>query len=178
MQKKTGNAIRALGRMATLSASRRNSASSTNNNITARPLTDCFTSKMSSLNEEEAKGAEMISQKLNGINEEKTDLKLTNRVDENGRRLIRNRACSERSDSGISDCSSHLTANSVASTPLLNTKYLINEVVEESKQVNEDCVAKCNKINDSLSDSKSTVPKVKLNEKIETFIKKIPAKSE
>lgn len=42
---------------------------------------------------------------------------------------VRTRACSERSDSGISDCSTytHLTSSSCNSTPLLGKKFPINE---------------------------------------------------
>lgn len=45
---------------------------------------------------------------------------------------VRARACSERSDSGISDCSSHITSSSCTSTPLLGKKFCINEEVEDN----------------------------------------------
>lgn len=113
-------------------------------------------------------------------NEEKTDIE-TNRKDENCKRLIRNRACSERSDSGISDCSSHLTINnSTASIPLLNAKYLINEEVEESKPSTNSNSKIVEDLTDNNKASSSTVvvPKVKLNDTIEPFHKVVPTKCE
>ncbi|XP_017783475.1 PREDICTED: myosin light chain kinase, smooth muscle-like [Nicrophorus vespilloides] len=79
---KTGNAIRALGRLANLSASRRNSATSSSPRPSISGLT---VSRMSSLSEEE------------------TNLCDTNCNEVKHRKASRN--CTERSDSGISDCS-------------------------------------------------------------------------
>lgn len=104
IQQKTGNAIRALGRMATLSAaSRRNSAVSS---APASPRPSLTMSRMSSLGEESS------------------DSNKTNRM----------RMCSERSDSGISDCSS------INTRPLLGKKYSICEEVDcESSAVTNLC---------------------------------------
>ncbi|XP_054274333.1 titin-like isoform X2 [Macrosteles quadrilineatus] len=97
---KTGNAIRALGRMATLSAaSRRNSSTST----PPSPRPSLAASRLSSL-DEEGRG---------------------------DRDRARGRVCSERSDSGISDCSS-INTSATPTTPchLLNKKYSICEEPE------------------------------------------------
>ncbi|XP_039287324.1 LOW QUALITY PROTEIN: muscle M-line assembly protein unc-89 [Nilaparvata lugens] len=92
---KTGNAIRALGRMATLSAaSRRNSATSSQSSSPRQSLAGGGVSRMSSLNEEEQHNHVTTSQQIHQISAEC-----------NGSNS-RVRVCSERSDSGISDCSS------------------------------------------------------------------------
>ncbi|GAB0100344.1 muscle M-line assembly protein unc-89 [Sergentomyia squamirostris] len=94
---KTGNAIRALGRMATLSAnSRRNSAVSSIPN-SPRPsisgsLLASLTSHMSSLNEEIDDSDKVTMVQLNGDHRKKTN-------------EVKDRSCSERSDSGFSECS-------------------------------------------------------------------------
>lgn len=93
---KTGNAIRALGRMVTLSANSRRNSSTSSSSPSPRP--SLATSRMSSLGEEPD-----------------TDTNKTNR----------SRVCSERSDSGISDCSSINT-----NRPLMGKKYSICEEPE------------------------------------------------
>lgn len=153
---KTGNAIRALGRMATLSASRRNSANS-NPNTPRQSLsgTSSLTSmsRMSSLTEQvkvvllncdinSSNSNKQLSynQEQNALleNDETTDsyvpLKLTKDIKNENSKAYRTRACSERSDSGISDCSSHLTSSSCTSTPLLGKKFRINEETENSDE--------------------------------------------
>lgn len=107
---KTGNAIRALGRMANLSAaSRRNSNSSASFSSSPRAsLSGSGVSRMSSLSEE---GDPEIK-----YSSESFDLK-SNRM----------RICSERSDSGISDCSSISAPFSHSPKPLFNKDYSITE---------------------------------------------------
>ncbi|XP_055839411.1 myosin light chain kinase, smooth muscle-like isoform X1 [Episyrphus balteatus] len=99
---KTGNAIRALGRMANLSASRRNSAVSTAGSVPSSPRpslsgTSIFsanaTGHMTSLNEEE----DDFNPELPSV-----ELKLNVR---NSLKVRDKTQCSERSDSGFSECS-------------------------------------------------------------------------
>ncbi|KAJ3662886.1 hypothetical protein Zmor_007204 [Zophobas morio] len=126
---KTGNAIRALGRMATLSASRRNSANSNPNTPRAS-----ITGRMSSLNEEETNNvysleSEPKSLPVDVICDDNITSVLEENVDDT-KKTIHGRACTERSDSGISDCSSHLTSSSCTSTPLFGKKIPIDEEPE------------------------------------------------
>ncbi|KAJ8962968.1 hypothetical protein NQ314_005685 [Rhamnusium bicolor] len=154
--------------MATLSASRRNSANS--NPSTPRPsISGNSIPRMSSLNEEEsALSANETNTcvNTNGLDKTESDLtqnekidchvesiitKIDERIDikkieedknnesslkyakdnkNENMKTIRTRACSERSDSGISDCSSHITSSSCTSTPLLGKKFRINEEAE------------------------------------------------
>ncbi|VEN54177.1 unnamed protein product [Callosobruchus maculatus] len=217
---KTGNAIRALGRMATLSASRRSSTNSCTNSTptTPRPsLSGASIPRMSSLCEEEKHRAgiqldleeeldddtftplkavkeqpsskavrtraldedkldleddrdhletsdtykplkaikdQPSSQAVHGtrafeaeekhtstlldLEDDRDDLETSDTYmplkaikEQPSAKAVRTRAFSERSDSGISDCSSHLTASSsCTSTPLLGKKFCINEDVE------------------------------------------------
>lgn len=151
--------------MATLSASRRNSANSNPN--TPRTSISGTLPRMSSLSEEASRditvklkqdekmdrclnvkdvNQETIIQENsetdfkqpdnfpsehNEVNDTYTPLKVIKDI-RNENNKIRTRACSERSDSGISDCSSHLTSNSCTSTPLLSKKFCINEETENS----------------------------------------------
>nr|CAD7199155.1 unnamed protein product [Timema douglasi] len=113
---KTGNAIRALGRMATLSAaSRRNStangsfaSSSPRQSISSSSLS---ASRMSSLGEEDDPNPHALT------NECCVECPLNKHASNNGDTGVLNktgrmRLCSERSDSGISDCSSIATSSS------------------------------------------------------------------
>ncbi|CAG9821697.1 unnamed protein product [Phaedon cochleariae] len=154
---KTGNAIRALGRMATLSASRRNSANSTPN--TPRPsISGSSLPRMSSLNEEDSTSSLNDSNTSFDVSNistkddlEKTCEEIENFMSRNNiitpsktkaidetktptTKIIRSRACSERSDSGISDCSTHPASSSCTSTPLLGKKFCINEEVEDTDE--------------------------------------------
>lgn len=154
-QQKTGNAIRALGRMATLSASRRNSANS--NPTTPRQSLSgtggLLTSvpRMTSVTEQE--NVALLNCDINSNsknlnynntqttlpeNDEKTDnyvpLKILKDIKNENSKAYRSRACSERSDSGISDCSSHLTSSSCTSTPLLGKKFRISEETENGHE--------------------------------------------
>lgn len=153
-QQKTGNAIRALGRMATLSASRRNSANSnpttprqslsgTGGLLTSMP-------RMSSLTEQES--VALLNCDINSNNknlnyntqttlpesDETSDnhvpLKILKDIKNENNKAYRSRACSERSDSGISDCSSHFTSSSCTSTPLLGKKFRISEETENGNE--------------------------------------------
>lgn len=210
---KTGNAIRALGRMATLSASRRNSANS--NPTTPRTsISGGLVPRMSSLEEErllkkienhnfesiikdsfdendESSHRETVdeisednqsSEGSKNVEEANGDISLIEKEDvliedekrmlvieetsspkdnsySDGNKLItklnkmkleesddlyrtkkevKARACSERSDSGISDCSVHLTSSSSTSTPLLGKKFPINEEGELRDSFEED----------------------------------------
>lgn len=141
--------------MATLSASRRNSSNS-NPSTPRQSLSGNSVPKMSSLNEEESA---MATDDTNGTceitngfvkidldtNIAKEEESIIDQTEETPRELlpknmqktsngnaktVRTRACSERSDSGISDCSSHITSSSCTSTPLLGKKFCINEEVE------------------------------------------------
>lgn len=65
------------------------------------------------------------------------------------KKLYRTRSCSERSDSGISDCSNHaLTSGSCScsSTPLLGKRFSINEEPEYKKIVDDNDVCSNNNI--------------------------------
>lgn len=140
--------------MATLSASRRNSANS-NPNTPRQSLSGTGTltsmSRMSSLTEQD--NVVLLNCDINPSNSNKqlNDSQEQNALFENGEtadsyvplkvpkdiknennKVYRSRACSERSDSGISDCSSHLTSSSCTSTPLLGKKFRINEETENS----------------------------------------------
>lgn len=142
--------------MATLSASRRNSANS-NPNTPRQSLSGTGTltsmSRMSSLTEQD--NVVLLNCDINSSNSNKqlNDNQEQNALFENGEtadsyvplkvpkdiknennKVYRSRACSERSDSGISDCSSHLTSSSCTSTPLLGKKFRINEESENSSE--------------------------------------------
>ncbi|KAF2897973.1 hypothetical protein ILUMI_08202 [Ignelater luminosus] len=164
---KTGNAIRALGRMATLSASRRNSAASSSTSNSPRPsLSGALMSRMSSLNEEETLSTNNNVSGTNGVfknvvcNNANASTKHSNQngdmlkcipiteetnneiiIDEDGDnkenfKLNHNRMCSERSDSGFSDCSAAALC-SCTSTPLLSKKFCINEESAENIEYDE-----------------------------------------
>lgn len=113
---KTGNAIRALGRMATLSAnSRRNSSTSAQNS--PRPsISGCLItnlpSRMSSVNEEDDDSDAYSDGKLR-VHPTK----------------FKNRICTERSDSGFSECSNCSAQSTVCSctSSLLDKTNLIVE---------------------------------------------------
>lgn len=138
--------------MATLSASRRNSANS-NPNTPRQSLSGIgvMTSpRMSSVSEKEnveivnCDSNSSVNKNLNKSteeeentvheNEENADshapLKALKDIKNENNKAYRSRACSERSDSGISDCSSHITSSSCTSTPLLGKKFRINEETE------------------------------------------------
>ncbi|EDW61837.2 uncharacterized protein Dvir_GJ20095, isoform B [Drosophila virilis] len=98
---KTGNAIRALGRMATLSASRRNSAIAMGACNSPRPSI----SGLSMLSAAHVSGTQMAS-----LNEEEDDFSgemphVDKRKTTGVLRLRDKSQCSERSDSGYSECS-------------------------------------------------------------------------
>lgn len=141
--------------MATLSASRRNSAVNASVTFTPSSPRPSITgnnaiSKMSSLNEEDSTSetTSRIENINNEINSQKTERiytssisgKILKEICDNGERkkLYRTRSCSERSDSGISDCSNHATTassgGSCTSTPLLGKKFSINEEPEDEKR--------------------------------------------
>lgn len=138
--------------MATLSASRRNSANS-NPNTPRQSLSGTGTltsmSRMSSLTEQD--NVALLNCDTNSSNNNKflnynqeqntlvendetadsyVPLKVPKDIKNESNKVYRSRACSERSDSGISDCSSHLTSSSCTSTPLLGKKFRINEETE------------------------------------------------
>lgn len=129
--------------MATLSASRRNSANS-NPNTPRQSLSGVATlasiPRMSSLTEQEnmVTALDDCDNHKNFATKEtisKEDdccapLKVLKEIKNENNKAYRSRACSERSDSGISDCSSHLTSSSCTSTPLLGKKFRINEETE------------------------------------------------
>lgn len=116
--------------MATLSASRRNSTNSAPN--TPRPS---ISGKMSSLSEEstdESTNDILIAESaactiVDELSESKNEnsLLIQEYCDNVGKNVVQTRTCSNRSDSGVSDCSSHLTSSSCNSTPLLEKKLLI-----------------------------------------------------
>lgn len=123
--KKTGNAIRALGRMATLSAqSRRNSeAAAASANNTPRPSISggCMNSsiianhRMTSLNEEEADNYDETKTPTIVGHRSRTDIEVrTNNFSHNNNNNNNNinhyKSCSERSDSGFSETCSACTA--------------------------------------------------------------------
>lgn len=119
--------------MATLSASRRNSANSAPS--TPRPS---LSGKMSSLCEENADENEDEVSPIDNVSsasvddlpendEGKNGLPIDEYCDSLGRNAVQTRTCSNRSDSGVSDCSSHLTSSSCNSTPLLKKKLLISD---------------------------------------------------
>lgn len=141
--------------MATLSASRRNSSNS--NPTTPRQSLSgtggLLTSvpRMSSLTEQE--NVALLNCDINSNNknlhynntqttlpetDETTDnyvpLKILKDIKNENSKAYRSRACSERSDSGISDCSSHLTSSSCTSTPLLGKKFRISEETENGNE--------------------------------------------
>ncbi|GJQ79662.1 hypothetical protein Trydic_g8731 [Trypoxylus dichotomus] len=142
---KTGNAIRALGRMVTLSSNKPKSPSGLSSNSPRPSISGNSHSRMSSLNEEElgttnnhqttlsaeknSKETETLrtveeNNNINGDSKSNLENKLPN---------VRSRVCSERSDSGISDCSTHNQSScSCTSTPLLRKKFRINEEPEQT----------------------------------------------
>lgn len=149
IHQKTGNAIRALGRMATLSASRRNSSNNLSSSNSPRASISANNpSRMSSLNEEDSivtkpnsddTNSQIVEENNNRIDEDLRNIesKLSPEVIKNPdkdfreKKTVRSRVCSERSDSGFSDCSIHNTSScSCTSTPLLRKKFQINEEPE------------------------------------------------
>lgn len=156
---KTGNAIRALGRMAILSANtRRNSSSSNTSNNSHRPSVDngsaaseIIKPKMQPLSEEESVPEPIPLPPLNiekvrvddeTDNASQAEMKsaiVANGFRENNARLTKEKTCTERSDSGFSDCSNnsngnttgnfvHSSSNVTAVHPLLKK---INSIMEE-----------------------------------------------
>lgn len=113
---KTGNAIRALGRMATLSASRRNS--NTTNAPTILP-----SQKMNETN---------TSTGMSSVDEEEDPIR--------EKRVVRNRNFSERSDSGISDCltvsqtSSNTHPISITNESNGTSKHIYNSEIAKIKE--------------------------------------------
>lgn len=118
-----------------MSDSRRNSANSSNP-ATPRPsISGTLVPRMGSL-EEEKLITKIQTSLITGSFDENDEVSTTKDVltqlpKETGRskKEVRTRACSERSDSGISDCSTHthVTSSSCNSTPLLGKKFPINE---------------------------------------------------
>lgn len=83
---------------------------------------------MSSLEEESTINNNNNNNEISDLGKSETEKK----------KLYRTRSCSERSDSGISDCSNHaLTSGSCSctSTPLLGKRFSINEEPEYKKIV-------------------------------------------
>lgn len=180
-EQKTGNAIRAVGRMATLSASRRNSGG-TNSTSTPSPrpsLSGNNISRMSSLNEEDTIPEyiqENASVCLTDMNSDaaKTEPPAINKVltsvvdnrtecenivplvdvnDVEFEKSSRMRVCSERSDSGISDCSVVPAQSNTNATPLLSKKFSINEETDNSITI-----ATKNIINNNSTNNEQTLP--------------------
>lgn len=91
------------------------------------------------------------------------------------RKEVRTRACSERSDSGISDCSAHthVTSSSCNSTPLLGKKFSINEETEP-------CVSFVSSATLHLNSGAEKTVSGRLGSKIESFSATLatPSKSE
>lgn len=181
---KTGNAIRALGRMTKMSDSRRNSANSSNP-ATPRPsISGTLVPRMGSLEEEKLITkiqTSLITGSFDENDEVSSDHKdvLTQLPKETGRskKEVRTRACSERSDSGISDCSTHthVTSSSCNSTPLLGKKFPINEEGEtyiSSVSIN----LTSNHLRASSEESDSSPKLTRLSDKIQSF--QSPNKSE
>lgn len=189
--------------MATLSASRRNSAANTA--TTSIPIGSPRLSitgnnvvpKMSSLNEEDdttsqaKSGMENINNEINSQETERIYTssisgKILKEICDNGERkkLYRTRSCSERSDSGISDCSNSATTassgGSCTSTPLLCKKFSINEEPEYEKTfsaANEEIAKKdntpggnTNKVLDGDSVDKNKLSKINNSNNEETRI--------
>nr|CAD7588835.1 unnamed protein product [Timema genevievae] len=113
---KTGNAIRALGRMATLSAASRRNSTANGSSVSSSPRqslssSSLSASRMSSLGEEDDPSPHILT------NECCVECPLNKHASSNGDTGVlsktgRMRLCSERSDSGISDCSSIATSSS------------------------------------------------------------------
>lgn len=158
--------------MATLSASRRNSAASSSTSNSPRPsLSGALMSRMSSLNEEETLSTNNDVSGTNGVfktvvcnnanastkhsseyklNQNGDSLKCIPITEETNNEIIideygddkenfmlnHNRVCSERSDSGFSDCSAAASC-SCTSTPLLSKKFCINEESAENIECDE-----------------------------------------
>ncbi|XP_030387654.1 titin homolog isoform X3 [Scaptodrosophila lebanonensis] len=164
---KTGNAIRALGRMATLSASRRNSAISTVASLPSSPRPSISGISMFNSN---LTGTQMAS-----LNEEEDDFSVEIPNVEQQKRLqrtlkLRDKSqCSERSDSGYSECSNcslgatHATASTssacVQDTQLLSVAVphtLLKSKLEEiakhnATEVQTESTAAClNQMEDEL----------------------------
>lgn len=152
LNQKTGNAIRALGRMATLSAnSRRNSSTSTVSSSSRSSMINGSVSSesqkpsMQPLNEEDVTSEPIplpppappkimpIDQTDYMNSDHKKSTELTN-----GDRLMKEKTCTERSDSGFSDCSScsnghanlapHVLPNAAIAHPLFDK---VNSISEE-----------------------------------------------
>lgn len=138
--------------MATLSASRRNSASGSTSNSPRPSISGNLVPKMSSLNEEEPSNTNQDSVTIDNNSFEHVECDSNNiKTNENINSLkpeeveveevkdpkaTRNRICSERSDSGISDCSIHqINSNNCTcnNTPLLSKKLIIDEEPEQNR---------------------------------------------
>lgn len=170
---KTGNAIRAVGRMATLSASRRNLATNNASSSTPRQsVSGGNMSRMSSLNEEDL--LENVSESVAEcpevltVSSDATCAKTNHNTDNNNEIILpptqpkpttespetpneitdteqfsRMRIFSERSDSGISDCSV---------VPTANTTPLLSKIISASEEA--DTIDAKNTINISSSNTK------------------------
>lgn len=132
-RKKTGNAIRALGRMATLSASRRNSAIAMGASNSPRPSI----SGLSMLGAAHVNNTQMAS-----LNEEEDDFsvdmpQVEKRKAGTGVLKLRDKSqCSERSDSGYSECSNgSIGAQETLLLTLAKTKL---EQIAKTKRENVD----------------------------------------
>ncbi|XP_034255052.1 calcium/calmodulin-dependent protein kinase type II-like [Thrips palmi] len=142
---KTGNAIRALGRMATLSAaSRRNSAASAassgmstpRHSVSASPASPVLPRAVLLLGKEDSLDEEpVVVPPKEDPAEAATDVPAVEdaAVEEalTATLLPRGRLRSERSDSGISDCSSASSRQLPAPSALLGKKFSISEEVDE-----------------------------------------------
>lgn len=178
---KTGNAIRAVGRMATLSASRKNSATNNASSTTSRPsVSGSNMSRMSSLNEDLLENViENISESVTESSElslDATCAKINTNTDYNNEIIIppilskpitespeppneitdteqfsRMRIFSERSDSGISDCSVVPAANT---TPLLSKIISVNE---ETDTIDAKNIINTNSSNNKIATKMDTV---------------------
>lgn len=115
-KKKTGNAIRALGRLATLSASRRNSAASNSGSLPCSPRPSISGISLFNPN---------ISVQMSSLHEEEDNFSIELPPHEVLKRPVTSGAsfkiykardksqCSERSDSGYSECSNCSAAGSI-----------------------------------------------------------------
>ncbi|GLH01363.1 Obscurin [Gryllus bimaculatus] len=163
---KTGNAIRALGRMATLSAaSRRNSNASSTSGSPRPSLSGGGISRMSSLNEEDREAlllSDLSSTPLVNTTEIlECHSKYANHMNglnsvDTSNKSGRMRLCSERSDSGIGDCSSIASSPQVHqpfcqchSKLLMSKKFSITEEAEYT--IENQCIGDIDRKTEVLS---------------------------
>ncbi|KAI8127587.1 smooth muscle, Myosin light chain kinase [Lucilia cuprina] len=122
---KTGNAIRALGRMATLSASRRNSVASNAGSVSNSPRPSV--SGVTILNPN-------ISVQMGSLHEEDDDFSIELPSSELKRRnptVLHKSQCSERSDSGYSECSNCSASGTIQCQCSSNNKDSVDQVTNE-----------------------------------------------